>query len=262
MPAPISPIDVETIFEVADFRVGQPAGELVDGSTITLVDVARGRTLDWEVNRNGATSWAIGANGLRLVGDGATATAFNSGSFDSNWLRCRFSTLWATAWSLALGLDATLSYSIEAYFDVLTWNAGIPGVGVVWWGLVGAPSNSNARMQGVGRGFRGATETAFGKFDAGEGTNYTGAHGDDNQLAATQYSGASAGAGLIAERASVAAGWSRYQAQANTYGRITGTTTTTSGDENMYAAVGQWSGNAAGATYVTQWSSLRMRAWR
>ena len=260
---PATPLDVETVWEVEDFSVGQPVGELVDGSTITLVDVARSRSLDFEVNRNGATSWAIGpVNGLRLVGDGATATAFNSGGFDSNWLRTRFSTIWATPWATTLGLDATLSYSFEAYWDLLTWNAGLPGVAVVWWGLVGAPSNSNARMNGVGRGFRGAVETAFGKVDAGEGSNYTGAHGDDNQLAATQYSGGSTGAGLIAERLSVAAGWSRYQAQASTYGRVTGIETTTLGDENVYASIGQWSGNAAGATYVTQLRSARLRAWR
>jgi hypothetical protein len=261
-PPSSTPIDAETIFEVADFSVGQPQGELVDNSTIDLVDVARARTLTFEVNRNGATSWAIGpTNGLRLVGDSATATSFNTGTFDANWLRVQFAMLWAQSW--ASELDGMLNYSIEAYFDLLTMAAGLPGVAAVFWGLSGSPTNAAARMQGVGRGFRSAVQTAFGKFDANEGTNYTSnSHGDDNTLAATIYSGASAGAGFVADRASVAAGWPRYQAQVNTSGRITGTVTTTLVDENVYAAIGQWSGNAAGAAMITQLRSLRMRAWR
>lgn len=262
-------LDDVTLFEVADFSVGQPVGEIVDGSTVSLVDVARGRSLDFEFNRNGATSWAIGAvNGLRLVGDGATATNFNSGSFDSNWLRVQLATLYTAAnaggsWGTDLELDATLVYTIEAYFDLLALNAGLPGVAAVGWGLAGSPTNSAARMQGVGRGLRAAAQTAFGKFDASEGTNYTtGGHGSDNVLCATIASAGAAGAGMVANRANVAAGWPLYRAVVSNYGRITGIVTSTMLDENAYLAIGQWSGNAAGAAYVTQLRSLRIRAWR
>jgi hypothetical protein len=48
----------------------------------------------------------------------------------------------------------------------------------------------------------------------------------------------------------------------NTSGRITGTVTTTLVDENVYAAIGQWSGNAAGAAMITQLRAARLRAWR
>jgi hypothetical protein len=263
-----SVLDDVTLFEVADFSVGQPVGEIVDGSTVALVDVDRGRSLDFEFNRNGATSWAIGAvDGLRLVGDGATATAFNSGTFDSNWLRVQMGDLYDAgnaggAWGTDLELDATLVYTIEAYFDLLTMAAGLPGVAAVGWGLAGAPSNSAARMQGVARGFRGAVQTSFGKFDATEGTNYTGAFGSANVLCATIASAASAGAGLVGVRASVAAEWPLYRAVVNNYGRTAGTATTTMLDENAYLAIGQWSGNAAGAVYVTQLRSMRIRAWR
>ncbi len=172
----------------------------------------------------------------------------------------QLATIWAQSW--ASELDATLNYTIEAYFSLLTMNAGLPGVAAVGWGLSGSPSNAAARMQGVGRGLRAAVQTAFGKFDASEGTNYTGAVGSSNTLCATIASAGAAGAGLAATRASLAAGWPLYRAQVNASGRITGTATTTMTDENNYLAIGQWSGNAAGAVYVTQLDALRIRTWR
>jgi hypothetical protein len=251
-----------TLFEVEDFAVGQPNGNVATGP-INLTDVSRGITLGWEAQQAGMTSFAIGADGLRGVGDGATATNFNSASFTGNWLRLQLNTLYTNAAYASLNLDATLVYTIEAYFDLLTLNAGLPGVAVVGWGLAGSPSNAAARMQGVGRGLRAAAQTAFGKFDAGEGTNYTtGGHGDDNTLCATIASAGAAGAGMVAERVSVAAGWTPYRAVVSNYGRITGIVTSTMLDENAYLAVGMWSGNAAGAVYIFQLRSLRIRAWR
>lgn len=257
-----SPVSAQTLFEVEDFAVGQPAGEVASGP-ISLVDVRRGVTLAWEAQRAGVTSWAIGATGLRFVGDGVTATAFNSGSTTGSWLRVQLNTLYTSPDYASLNLDGTLVYTIEAYFDLLTMNAGLPGVAAVGWGLVGAPTNSAARMQGVGRGFRAAAQTAFGKFDAAEGTNYTSnSHGDDNTLCATIASAGATGAGLVTERTSVAAGWTPYRAVVNNYGRITGTVTTTMLDENAYLAIGMWSGNAAGAAMINQLRSLRIQVWR
>lgn len=255
---PTTPLDATTLFEVADFAVGQPVGEVASGP-LALVDVARSRTLAWEAQRAGATSYAIGVNGLRYDSD-ATNTAFNSGVFTSSWIRMQLATLYSASWAQALGIDATCVITIEAYFDLLTFISGFGGVAVVSWGLNGSPGNAAARMRGAGRGIRSATQVAFGKTDGAEGAVYTTAPGGTaNTLGAVMGVGNSVTA-VAGARASLAAGWPLYRNVVATPAGPSANPTNML-DENSYLAIGMYTGNTTDGM-VTQLRSLRIRAWR
>jgi len=197
----VAQVAIDTvIYEIDDFSVGQPAGEIASGPLV-LTDVSRGIALTWEAQRAGATSLAIGATGLRYDSD-ATNTSFNSGSFTSSWIRLPLATLY----NQFPAIDASWTISIECYFDLLTFISGFGGVGVVSWGLTGAPSNGAARMRGAGRGIRSLVQVGFGKTDGAEGSTYFTVPGNaSNVLAAVMGvgNGVTAAMGI---RASLAAG--------------------------------------------------------
>ncbi len=246
--------DGRTVFEVTDFSVGQPNGEVASGA-LDLVDTLRGITLSWDAQRAGATSYAIGVNGLRYVAD-ATSTSFSSTTFTASYIRLLLGELYTEIPTV----DASCTLTIEAYFDLLTMTSNLPGVAAVGWGLNAVPSNSAARMRGAGRGLRSGVQTAFGKTDGAEGTNYTNAPANTGNVLVSVLSPDNGCAAIVGARASLAAGWPQYR---NVVAAPAGPSAnpTTMLDENSYLAIGMWTGGVAG-NMITQLRSLRIRAWR
>lgn len=253
---PSSALDALTLFEVEDFAVGQPNGEIASGA-LSLVDVDRNVTLAWEAQRAGVSSYAIGVNGLRYVAD-ITNSAFNSGAFvNAAFIRLQLATLF----NAFPEVDSTCTICMETYWDLLT-TTGLGGSAAVVWGLTGSPSNSNPRMRGAARGLRVGVPVAFGKMDGAEGSNYTTVPGNTGDtLAVLIAPGASGSAGFSNIRGALANDWPQLRNQVHAAGNTSGTTTTYTSDENNYLAIGNWSGGVT-ATYISQLRSLRIRAWR
>lgn len=140
------------------------AGALSAG-TATLVD------MDWTVGIGTGDSLTAGATGL-VWDAGTTSTSYTESTQTSSYIELPYRTLWDF-----LEIDATWRMRIEAYFSSLTLpNVEIVAVGVR--GESGTPSNSGARLAGMGRSRQVGVHVLNPRFGT-TGVNYTTAPGPD-----------------------------------------------------------------------------------